>query len=150
MSSSLTKDQTRAPCTGSVESLQLDWPPAKSLRDIDFIGSFFFFFNYLSVYFWLCWVFIALCGLSPVAESAGYALLVVHGLTVVASPVRGSRAHGLQHLWRTGSVTQQPVGSAWTRGWTGIPCISGCIPNHLTTRKAPLLAFFKFHSSMNS
>ena len=43
MSSSLTKDQTRAPCTGSVESLQLDWPPAKSLRDIDFIGSFFFF-----------------------------------------------------------------------------------------------------------
>ena len=148
MSSSPTKDQTRAPCTGSVESWQLDWPPAKSLRDIDFIGSFFL--NYLSIYFWLCWIFIALCGLSPVAESEGYSLLVVHGLTAVASPVRGSRAHRLQHLWCTGSVTQQPVGSAWTRGWTGIPCISGRIPNHLTTRKASLLAFFKFHSPINS
>ena len=45
----------------------------------------FFSFIYL---FWLCWVFLAAHGLSPVAESWGYSLVAVLGLlTVVASLV---------------------------------------------------------------
>ena len=39
-------------------------------------------------YFWLLWVFIVVCGLSLVAASRGYSLVVVHRLlTVVASLV---------------------------------------------------------------
>ena len=38
------------------------------------INSFFFFnkFIYLFIYFWLCWVFISLCGPSLVETSGGY------------------------------------------------------------------------------
>ena len=32
------------------------------------------------VSFWLCWVFVAVCGLSVVGESGGYSVIVVHGL----------------------------------------------------------------------
>ena len=40
------------------------------------------------IYFWLHWVFIAVCGLSLVVVNEGYSLAAVHGLlTVVASPV---------------------------------------------------------------
>ena len=43
---------------------------------------------FLYVYVWLCWVFIAACGLSLEAVSRGYSLVAVHRLlTVVASPV---------------------------------------------------------------
>ena len=48
-------------------------------------GKFFFFliFNF----FWLHWVFVAVCWLSLVVVSGGYSV-VVHGLLiVVASPV---------------------------------------------------------------
>ena len=40
----------------------------------------------LCIYFWLCWVFVAACGLSLVAASGGLLFVVVHRLlTVVAS-----------------------------------------------------------------
>ena len=49
----------------------------------------------LLIYLWLCWVFVAAHGLSLVAASMGYSLVVVHGfLTEVASLVE---EHG---LWR--------------------------------------------------
>lgn len=51
----------------------------------------------------------------PVAESEGCSLLVVHGLTAVASLVLAQEHIGFQHLWLTGSVTQQLVGSSWPR-----------------------------------
>ena len=48
---------------------------------------------YLFIYFSLCWVFVAACGLSLVAVIEGYSLVVVHGfLIAVASLVVG---HGL-------------------------------------------------------
>ena len=37
---------------------------------------------YIFIYFWLCLVFIAGHGLSLVAESSGYSLVVVHGLPI--------------------------------------------------------------------
>ena len=38
------------------------------------------------IYFWLCWIFLAACRLSLVAESGSYSLVGVHGLlTAVAS-----------------------------------------------------------------
>ena len=40
------------------------------------------------IYFWLCWVFIAVQGLALVVASWGHSLVVVCGLPiVVASPV---------------------------------------------------------------
>ena len=64
--SSLTRDRTCAPCTGSTES------------------CFFFFLNkfILFVYFWLHWVFVAACGLSVVAASGGYSLLQCAGFSL--------------------------------------------------------------------
>ena len=59
----------------------------------------FLFESCLSIYFWLCWVFAAVCGLSVVEVSWDYSQVAVHGLLiVVASLVAGStssRAPGL-------------------------------------------------------
>ena len=55
-------------------------------------GTIFFFFIYL-LYFWLCWVFLAVPGLSLIVASGGYSLVAVSGLlTVVTSHVSGARA----------------------------------------------------------
>ena len=46
---------------------------------------FFFFFNksiYLFIYFWLCWVFVAVHGLSLVATSGGYSSLRCAGFSL--------------------------------------------------------------------
>ena len=43
----------------------------------------FFFFNYLFIiYFWLCWVFVSVPGLSPVAASGGHSSLRCAGLSL--------------------------------------------------------------------
>ena len=41
-----------------------------------------FFFNFLFIYFWLRWVFVAACGLSLVAVSRGYSLLWCAGFSL--------------------------------------------------------------------
>ena len=53
--------------------------------------------TYLLIYFWLCWVFVAACGLSPVAVSGGCSL------QWLLSAERGLSAHGLQESPRVGS-----------------------------------------------
>ena len=48
-------------------------------------SHFFFFFNkfiYLFIYFWLCWVFVSVRGLSPVAASGGHSSLRCAGLSL--------------------------------------------------------------------
>ena len=37
-----------------------------------FFDTLFFFFKDLSIYLWLCWIFVAVLGLSLVAASGGY------------------------------------------------------------------------------
>ena len=65
--------------------------------------------SFLLLLLWLCWVFIAACGLPLVAMSGGYSQAVVHGLlTAVASLVaerrhKGTQASQVQHV---GSVVQ--------------------------------------------
>ena len=50
------------------------------------VGGLLFFFFFRFIYFWLHWVFIAARGLSLVAESMGYTVVVeLRLLTVVAS-----------------------------------------------------------------
>ena len=44
---------------------------------------FFFFFNFLFIiYFWLCWVFVSVRGLSPVAASGGHSSSRCAGLSL--------------------------------------------------------------------
>ena len=43
----------------------------------------------LFIYFWLLWIFIAELGLSLVAESWDYSLVVVHGLFIVVASLVG-------------------------------------------------------------
>ena len=78
-----------------------------SERDSTLIPIFFFLnkFIYLFIYFWLCWVFVSVRGLSPVAASGGHSSSRCAGLSLSRPlPLRstGSRragsavvAHGL-------------------------------------------------------
>ena len=47
----------------------------------------FFLFLCLFIYFWLCWVFVAACRLSPVAASGGYSSVGVCGLLFAVGPL---------------------------------------------------------------
>ena len=44
--------------------------------------AFFFKFIYLFIYFWLCWVFVSVRGLSPVAASGGHSSSRCAGLSL--------------------------------------------------------------------
>ena len=65
--------------------------------------TFFWFFLelfiYLFIYFWLCWVFVAACGLSLVAVSRGYSSLQCAGLSLQSRALGtwalAVEAHGL-------------------------------------------------------
>ena len=48
-------------------------------------SSFFFFLIIYLFYFWLCWVFIAVPGLSLVVESRAYTLAEIRGLLIVVT-----------------------------------------------------------------
>ena len=49
------------------------------------INGFFFLLKKLFIYFWLHWVFIAVCGISLVVAHGGYSLVAMHGLLMVAT-----------------------------------------------------------------
>ena len=46
-----------------------------------------------------------------------------------------------QQLWLTGLVAPRHVGSSQTRARTHVPCTGRQIPNHCTTREAPVFNF---------
>ena len=55
------------------------------LKCFGYHKSFVFFFKinlFICFYFWLCWVFVAVRGLSPVAASAGYSSLRCTGFSL--------------------------------------------------------------------
>ena len=52
------------------------------------------FIYFLFIYFWLRWVFIAVCGLSLVVASGGYSLLRCTGFSTVVASRCGARALG--------------------------------------------------------
>ena len=66
----------------------------------------FYFFNYLIIYFWLCWVFVAAHRLSLVEASGGYSSLRCAGFSLrwlLLLWSTGSR-HAGSELWHVGSV----------------------------------------------
>ena len=136
--------------------------------DILFTYSFFlkqvFKKNYLFIYFWLHWVFVAACGLSLVVAGRVYALVWCAGFSLqwlLFLWSMGSRHVGFssfgtwaqqfwlmgprvqaQQLWRTGLVVPRHVGSSRTRARTCVSCIGRQILNHCTTREVPVYLFY--------
>ena len=53
-------------------------------HDMEMGSDFFFLINLfiLFIYFWLCWVFVVVCGLSLVAASGGYSSLRCTGFSL--------------------------------------------------------------------
>ena len=51
------------------------------------IYLFFLFYNYLALYFWLHWVFFAMCGLFSSCGEWGPLFTAVHGLLIVGAPL---------------------------------------------------------------
>ena len=51
------------------------WTHIIKTRPLSFLGFFLNKFIYLFIYFWLCWVFVSVRGLSLVAVSGGHSLL---------------------------------------------------------------------------
>ena len=106
-----------------------------------------FILNYLCIYFWLCWVFVAVCGLSLVAASGGYSSFWCTGFSLqwlLLSQSTDSRHTGFsscgaraQQLWLTGLVAPRHVGSSRTRAWTRVPRFGRRILNHCATREVP-------------
>ena len=88
------------------------------------ISFFFLIFIYLFIYFWLCWVFVSVRGLSLVAASGGHSSSQCAGLTVAASLVAehrlqmrrlsscGSRAQLLRGMWDLPRPGLEPVSPA--------------------------------------
>ena len=128
------------------------------------------FFLILFIYFWLCWVFVAVRGLSLVAVSGGYSSLrfarfSLRWLLLLRST--GSRCVGFssfgtwaQQLWLTGSVVvaHRPQSTSSVVVANGLscsvargifpdqesnlcPCIGRRILNHCTTREVLNILF---------
>ena len=113
----------------------------------------FFFFNYLFIiYFWLCWVFVSVQGLSLVAASGGHSSARCAGLSL-SRPLllrsTGSRCAGSVGVaHRPHLVAPRHVGSSQARARTRVPCIGRQILNHCATREAlpPLFVFLCLRS----
>ena len=88
-----------------------------------FCRSIFFFLRnfYFLIFFWLCWVFIAVLRLSVVVVSRDYSLVVVHGLLVVVASLVS--VGGFQQLRDPSLVALWHVASSGTRGQIHIPFI---------------------------
>ena len=100
---------------------------------------------YVCMYVWLCWIFIAVCGLSLALASRGYSSLWCVGFSLwwlLLLQSMGSVCRGFSSCCTRASVVVVPrlscsahVGSSQTRGWPCVPCIGRQILNHWATRE---------------
>ena len=95
----------------------------------------FFFFLMCLLIHRLCWVFVAVHGLSLVAESWSRSLVVLGLLIAMASRCRAQTQD--RWLWHMGLVAPWHIESSQTRDWTCVPWIGRWILNHRTTREVP-------------
>ena len=93
---------------------------------------------FLNIYFWLCWVFVAVLELSLAAVSKGCSLLWCSDFSL----------WWLLLFWSTGSVVVEHrlvvlwhVESSQIRNWTHVPCIGEQILFHWTTREVLIYWF---------
>ena len=105
----------------------------------ELVGWFLFFFFLINLFIYGCVGSLLLRrGLSLAAVSWGYSSLWCAGFSLrwlLLLWSTGSRAHGLQELWRTGLVAPRHVGSSQTRPGTHVSCIGRRILKHCATRE---------------
>ena len=123
------------------------------LLSSNYLWLYFYFFLIFKkfIYFWLCWVFVAVRGLSLVVASGGYSLSRYAGFSLwwlLLLQSTGSRRTGFsscgtraQQLWLAGLVAPRHVGSSQTRTRTCVLCTGRRILNHCTTRETPTSGF---------
>ena len=100
-------------------------------------NTFFAFLKNCVMYFWLCWVFIAVCGSAPVVVSGGRS-----SYGVWASCCRGFSCTGwAQQLGHTGLVALQHVESSQTRDRTVSPVLVGEFST-IGHQGSPIFCFF--------
>ena len=110
------------------------------------VGRFFKYF-YLFIYllfFWLCWVFVSVRGLSLVVASGGHFSSRCAGISL-SRPLllrsTGSRRAG-SVVVAHGSSCSTACGIFPDWGSNRVPCIGRQILNHCTTREAPCCEIF--------
>lgn len=135
----------------------------RSVRKVQ-IRTIWSLLNYLLIYFWPYWGFTAECGLSLLAASGAYSLVVVlRHLTAVDSLVREHRPRhrlgscsswapecGLSSCGIIGLTVLRYMESSVTKDWTRVPCISRRIVNHWTTQGSPDPFLFFFPTYISS
>ena len=113
------------------------------------------FFKKINLFFinssWLCWIFVAVCGLSLVSESGGYSLVMICRLLMVASL---AVEHSLQNVWvqqlqLSGLVASQHVASQFlNQGLNPLPCIDRWILNHWMPREVMHIRFLILNTAV--
>ena len=81
-------------------------PVGPVFPEVLLISSHFLFLKcYLFIHLWLCWVFIAACGLSLVSASRGYSLVAIHGLLIEVASLVEEQCWGFNScgVWSCGS-----------------------------------------------
>ena len=112
-----------------------------SLNDVS--SLFLKKFIHLFIYFWLCRVFVAACGLSLVAESGGYSSLRCAGLSMQwplllrsMGSMRAGSAVTARRLSSCG-VRAQPLRSMWDPPRPGLEPVSPALAGGLPTTAPP-------------
>ena len=104
-------------------------------REFLIISFFFFFFN-----FWLCWVFVAACGLSQVVVSRGYSLLAARGLSY-CSGFSCDRAQALECVGFCSCSSQAlECGLSSCGAWASLPQGTWDLPGLRMEMMSPALA----------
>ena len=119
------------------------------------------------IYFWLCWVFIALlrppafsscgewgatldCGVwashwggfSGETQALGRVVVARRLSSWGSGSVQFSSRMQVQQLWHLGSVALSYKESSWTRDWIHVPCIGRWILIPCTTKEVQFLIFW--------
>ena len=97
---------------------------------------FIYFYIYFYIYFWLCWVFLSVRGLSPVAASGDHSSSRCAGpFTIAASPAAEHRPQ-TRRLSSRGSRAQ-PLRGMWDPPRPGLEPASPALAGRLSTTASP-------------
>ena len=100
--------------------------------------SFFFFLNfiYLFIYFWLCWVFVSVRGLSLVAASGGHSFITVRGPLAIAASLVAEHRLQTRRLSNCGSRASLLRGT-WDLPRPGLKPVSPALAGRFSTTAPP-------------
>ena len=107
------------------------------LKHVHLFSDLFLYIS-LFIYFWLCWVLLALWAFSSCCEQGllsgcGARASCCSGFSCSVAEVQGCVGFSSCSSW--GLAALRHVESSWTRNRTHVPCIGRGILNHQATRE---------------